>query len=344
MTQNKKNYRALIIHPNNDYNCGDQITFLGTKALLTQALGGSEYLDVVQFDILRAERELDTYVSQYCWGKIDLIVLAGSPWLWVGLENSIKYRLLTDAIRRYPNAKYLALGIGSCFDKKVYEGIMTNVDKWFYNSNKRKEFLKYVYSRFSAIYTRDAFAQLLFEQLNIKSKLVYDTSLYSTYFIKNNSNTKRNKKVLWFYDPSKGVSSNNLSFNPNDYIEYQLDWAKDNNADIYCNTAADISSLMERGINASFSVDLIHLSKKFTEYDEMLTGRIHMGVLGFISRIPKITLLPIDTRFLTVEKLGFNIKFIGSPWKYKPSVKPNDIFKELEKEEKFIIGELKDAL
>ena len=335
--------RALIIHPNNDYNCGDQITFLGTKALLTKALGGSQNLDVVQFDIVRAERELDTYVSQFCWGGIDIVALAGSPWLWVGLESSSKYRLIYDALKRFPDAKKVALGIGSCVDEVVYTGMTTGPDRWFYNTSARKDAIRDVFGQFDCVFTRDLFAQYLLELGGISSRLAYDTSAYAEYFIGSREN-HGDKKLLWFYDPSKGVSANNLSFDSEEYIDYQLAWAKENDADIYCNSDCDMSTLMERGVDGIFSVDLFHLSAKMTEYNEMLSGRIHMGVLGFMSNIPKITVLPVDSRFLTILRFGIDVHFIGKQWSYEKTESVRNIRNDIAQEEKTIVLELQNAL
>jgi len=336
--------RALIIHPNNFYNIGDRITFLGAKALLTKAVGDPKKLDVVQFDMKRALAELDTYVSQYNWGDVDIIALAGSPWIWNTCERTPKYKLIYDAIKRYPNAKKIALGVGSCFSYTTYHNIRYGKnDIYFFNAPERKLILHQLYDKFDYILVRDKFAQWLLEQCNIDSNYTYDTSAYSYKYIQRR-NIQGKKKVLFFYDPSKGVSKQSLGCDADEYISYQIDWAKKNKADIYCNCCGGKSTLDKRGVKGTFTVDLDFMSKKFTEYDEMLTGRIHMGVLGFISGIRNITTLPVDTRFMTTLKFGMKPKFIGDEWKYDKEVVEKRIWNDIYKEEQKITNSLRKII
>ena len=337
--------RALILHPNNDYNCGDQITFLGSKSLLTQALNGAQNLDVVQFDIVRAIREIDTYVSQYDWGHIDIVVLAGSPWLWDACERSTKYKLIFDALDRYPNAKKIGLGLGSCFSKKCYNNILyEGASKYFLNCSTPQKKLRDLYSKFDYLLARDQFAKYIFDSLNVTSQYTYDTSVYAYNFVGKKINTGQ-KKVLFFYDPSKGISQDHLDCDTVDYVTYQLNWAKENNADVYVSNTADKDTLNRLGVQCSFSVDLNFLSHKFVEYNEMLSGRIHMAVLGFLSGISKITVLPVDSRFMTILKLGINIKWLGEPWKYSHEVveRPR-IWKNIRNSESIIVSDLRRVL
>jgi len=337
--------RTLIIHPNNDYNCGDQITFLGSKALLTKALGGPQNLDIVQFDMERAVREIDTYVSEYDWGEIDLVVLAGSPWLWDACERSIKYKLILDALKRYPNAKKIGLGLGSCFSKECHYNIAyEEASKYFLNTDLAKLTLHNIYSHFDYLLVRDYFAKQIFDMIEINSIYTYDTSAYAYNFIGPKKN-KGDKKVLFFYDPSKGISQKHLDFTPTKYVEYQLEWAKTNNADIYVNNTADKATLNNLGINCFFSVDLNFLSHKFQEYDKMLSGRIHMAVLGFLSGIPNIIVLPVDSRFMTILKLGIKVHWIGKAWSYhSEKIIEDKIWEKIKKEEAIIVKNLKEIL
>lgn len=339
-----KPLRALIIHPNNDYNCGDQITFLGAKALLVKALGGYHNLDVVQFDMQRCEREADTYISQYNWGNVDLIVLAGSPWLWINCEGSIKYRYLLDALKRFPKAKVVGLGIGSCFDNKAYSGIRyAESDVYFFNVPERRKILKEIYSRFNYVLVRDEFAKHILDKCDVSNKYSYDTSIFSYNKIGIGKN-KGDKKVLFFYNPLKGISKNVLDFDGAEYNDYQIKWARENNADIYVNDCEEASYLEKLGIASSFSVDLDFLRHKFMEYDTMLSGRVHMAVMGFLSGIPDITLMPIDTRYMTALKFGIKMKFAGEEFKNDKVGVSSNIWKDIKKQEEIIIKELRNIL
>ena len=301
-------------------------------------------LDVVQFDMRRAISEIDTYVSQYNWGDIDIIALAGSPWLWNGREKTPKYKLIYDAIKRYPKAKKVALGIGSCFSSECYHNIRYS-DRviHFFNDPEKKLIMNQIYSQFDYILVRDKFAQWILEQCKIKSNYTYDTSAYAYNSISSVGGIGE-KKVLFFYDPTKGVSGKELDFKPSDYIDYQINWAKKNNADIYCNSDSDKGTLDSLGIKGSFTVDLNFLANKFAEYNEMLTGRIHMGVLGFISGIPNITVLPVDSRFMTTLKFDMKQKFIGDKWEYQEESVPDSIWADIYKEEGKIVYSLRKIL
>lgn len=336
--------RALIIHPNNDYNCGDQLTFLGAKSLLSKALGGSQNLDVLQFDILRCERESDTYISQYHWGQVDLIVLAGSPWLWNCCEGSIKYKWLIDALARYPEAKVVGLGVGSCFGKNTYQNIRyEKIDNYFFNAPERQIALKKIYDRFNYVLVRDAFAKYILNRCDIQCKYSYDTSIFSYNKI-GIGKSVGNKKVLFFYNPLKGLSKNALDFDGEEYNKYQMQWARENNADIFVNDGIEADYLKRHGLESSFSVDLDFMRNKFTEYDAMLSGRVHMAVLGFLAGIQNITLMPVDTRYMTALKFGINLKFIGSEFNSDAVDIASDVWSDIKKQEDIIVKELRNAI
>ena len=333
--------RTLIIHPNVNYNCGDLLTYYGTKALLTKAVGGSKNIDFVQYDDMRAFREIDTYISQYDWGQVDLIVLAGSPWLWIGCESTDKYRLLKEACARYPKAKVIGLGLGSCFSRRV----SSNMQAFFWNDKNRRNELNKIFSRFNYILVRDEFAKDILTQVGIKSEYSYDTSIYSYDIIKRRKNAN-NKSVLFFYDPSKGVSREDIQIQVKKVIDYQINWATNNKADIYVNSTGDKETLNNRGISCSFSVDLDFLASKFTEYNKMLSGRIHMAILGLISGIKDITIIPIDTRFMTVLKFGIKQEFIAHEQKFsfnnQPIIEP--LWDNIIKEENRIVSKLRKII
>lgn len=339
--------RALILHANNDYNVGDLLTYYGAKYLLVKALGGSQNLDVVQFDMMRAhDTESATYVSQYDWGNIDLIVLAGSPWIWNGCIKSKKYKLITDALQRWPKAKVVGLGIGSCFSKLVYDDMKFFNPEHFFKSDADgiyKSKLEAIFSRFNYVLVRDSFAGYILNHCNIDYKYSYDTSIFTHHKLGKKEN-QGHKKVLFFYDPTMGISKKDLGFDGAKYIDYQIDWALENKADVYCNSINEKGLLESRGVKVSFSVDLDFLSAKFVEYDEMLSGRVHMAILGFMSGIPKIVLFPVDTRFMTALKFGIDIKFMGEEFKYEKVKLVDDIWKDIQEKETIIIEEIKNAI
>ena len=311
-----KIWRTIIIHPTGVYNCGDQLTYFGTKSLLAQAVGGHQYLDVLQFDFERAEREVDAYIPQFGWPQVDLIVLAGSPWIWNNCEKSNKYKLLEYAYQRWPNAKRIALGLGSCYGNKCYNLMLMNHVNCFYNSKSMK-MLYEVYSKFDLIVVRDFLAKYIFDRLNLPAVDTFDTSVYAYQFLgkKFDENpVPRSNKISFFYDPSFGLSKGDLWFSTDEYNKRQLDWTEKNNAEIYTNSLEDATVLVKNKIPFNFSTDIKFLFHLFQECSEMFSGRIHMGMLGFIAGIPKIRVLPVDSRFMTVLKFPIDVEFVGTPY------------------------------
>ena len=342
----QKAKRALIIHENNDMNCGDQITFLGTKSLLTKALGGPEYLDIVQFDFNRAKAEEDNYIREFNWGRIDIVALAGSPWLWHKCGESQKYKFIFDAVERYPKAKKIALGLGSCHSLDMFNRTKENEVSWIFDDDKKCAKTIGVFDDFDYILVRDSFAQIIFYHMGISDiKYCTDTSAYAYNFLgRNMSHKSTGKKALWFYDPTKGLSRGSLPADPREYIDYQLQWAKDNDADIYYNHVDEGIILRERNIAASFSVDLHYLFGRLACYDEILSGRIHMAILGFLAGVPDITVLPVDSRYLTTLKFGIKHHFIGPDWEHESESIPDNVWKNILQEEKQIVSELNTIL
>lgn len=331
-----KVWRILIIHPNNDNNIGDIITYLGSRNLFTNAVYGPQFLDIVQFDIQRAIRELDTYITNFCWGQVDIIALAGAPWIANKCEGAGVNTILHRAIKRWPEAKVIALGIGGWADKNTFETCQIEkqtIDK-----------LAEIYHHFDYICVRDRYAQDILSLCGIPSVYTYDTSLYAYRELSRNGRDNCEKKVLFFYDPSTGCSADRLTCNPEEYIQYQLDWAKQNDADIFCNDPRELQVLHARGIEGTFCVDLRYLSYKLTEYNEMLSGRVHMAVFGFLANIMKITLLPVDSRFQTVLKLGIDVHFLEEPWKYKSEIVSSNLWKDIRQEENNIVSSIRSVL
>lgn len=341
-----KIFRTLIIHPTGDYNCGDKLTFLGAKSLLTQAAGGSQYVDVLQFDYERAEIESDTYASEYGWRQVDLIVLAGSPWIWNECHKSKKYKILSDACRRWPNAKKIALGLGSSLSHKDFEDV-------YYGAGAQHDFFKDincmkslhdVYSKFDLIVVRDLLAKRIFDELRLSSIDTFDTSVYAYRPLSkkfNEHTLPREKKVCFFYDPAHGLSREDLLFSARDYHKKQLDWLEQNDAEIYVNALEDGFILGDRPYN--FSVDAQFLFHYFMQCKEMLSGRVHMAMLGFLAGIPKITVLPVDSRFMTVLKFPIDVEYVGNAFNL-PKIEIDKSWDNIFREENRLVKCIQEVL
>ncbi len=336
--------RVLIIHPNNDYNCGDLLTYLGTKWLILQALGGHSQVNFMQYDEKRALSQLDTYINEYDWGDIDVIALAGSPWLWGDCYITPKYKLVKDAVFRYPKAKFIGLGLGSNFAVKTLKEIY---EKFWHDTGKMRFELAGLFSAFDYIFTRDSLALSIFDECKIKASYKYDTSVFSHRIIgKPKDADKKEGSVLFFYDPMK---SNMADLNEDEcrmIVDIQIKWAKTNNAKIYINTTGDKDTLNKLNIEGDFTTDIYHLIQALNSYKQMMSGRVHMAILGFIAGIPDITLIATDTRFMTALKFGIKIQFSSeeNAIEYEPQKVADNLWQDIDKEEQVIINELKEAL
>jgi len=287
--------RVLCIHPSNTYNIGDMMTYLGSRYLLQQAIDDIEF---VQFDIERAVREIDTYISQYNWGDIDLILLAGAPWLTYeeDISNPRPLRtMLTQAIARYPKAKKIALGLGAFLAHQF----MYRVRKVDFNISP--------FETFDLIVTRDVFANLILHKYGVDNILYYDTAIYSYFSLPSKpASTRRN--ILIYYDPLVNDPKDHL---PKEvwerYLDYQLEWAKANNAMIIGIDSGDISSAMKHGVECRFVADLDWLARAMAVAPKVLSGRVHQAILAQIMGCPKVQCLPVDSRYTSALNIGVDI-------------------------------------
>lgn len=280
-SQNTLTKRVLCIHPNNDYNIGDLMTYRGAVHLMREAFDNVEML---QFDIGRAAREIDTYVPEYNWDDdVNVILLAGSPWL--GQGDHVKVKMLEQATERWKDAKKIALGVGSCIShgdilNKKYDGI--NVD-----------FIR----DFDLIIVRDAIAEDILAKNDIDSVMLYDTAVYYPCKPKR---TMPHKNILVYYDPfMNDVSTHLLESVWNEYIDYQLEWASDCGAMVIVITSGDKASLHKRKIACRFVVDLEWIVDRFSNAESILSGRVHMAILAKLCGCSNVSLLPVDSRYST---------------------------------------------
>ena len=327
--------RTLILHHSNVFNnIGDKLSYLGAINLLRQA---KPDIIILPIDYSRALAD-QNYIQKHDWGEVDLIALAGSPWLWVGCHKSVKYRILMDALQRCPNAKVIGLGLGSCVSRATFY----DMDCYFFGG-EAKERLNEIFSRFSYVLCRDYFAQWMLNECSIQSDYYYDTAMfaYPKFARGDNFRLDRNKKLLFFYDPTRGLSKEDLSCNPQLYINYQLTWAKTNSADVFVNYAEDKKTLDDLGISSILATDLDWLFEQFITCGMMLSGRIHMAVLGLMAGINKIVVMPVDSRFFGLYNMNIEFKFIEEPWGLADANIPN-LWEEVKRQEQLIVEIIRD--
>lgn len=267
------------------------MTYYGSQHLVRKAFPEAEFL---QFDMRRAEQEIETYVSQYNWGEnIDLILLAGSPWIGVG--DNTKIRMVKQAKDRWPDARKIALGIGSFLS-------------WTRMREKNYDEVEHEFLRdFDTVIVRDKLAEDILRSVGISCSYMKDTSIYS-YFKLPNSSFNNSRPALIYYDPLENDVFDHLPKEIwHEYIDYQLRWAKYYEADIYVVSSGDKSSCMKKGFEARFVTDIDWLARRLASSKLVLSGRVHQAILAKICGAKKVMLLPVDSRYLTTLGLGIQI-------------------------------------
>ena len=197
--------RVLIIHPTSNYNIGDLLTFRGTCVLLREI---DPDMEILFFDIDRACRELYTYMLEFYWGQVDLVVLAGSPWIWFGMPYSMKGKILRLALKRFKGVPKIGLGIGSCFPIEF-----VNVEMIYREYEHIGESLE-LFKEFDLIVTRDILAQTMLESFDVQSFFSRDVSVYAAQTFDRQVESQR--PLCIFYNPKFGISANAIS---SDYVE-----------------------------------------------------------------------------------------------------------------------------
>jgi len=331
--------RVLCLHPNNNNNIGDQLTYLGTKYLLKRALGDIEF---VQFDIQRCEREFDTYIPEFDWGPVDLIVLAGSP--WVGTTNAGgKHRMLQQAIQKFPDAKRLGLGLGSFCS---HDSLM-NREKIF-NADVAKSLQ--IFKNFNLILTRDYIAHDVLEFAGVQNVLTFDTSVYAKHYSKGDSK-KTDKTALVYYDPFLRDVWSHLSREEwNRYIDYEIEISNKHNPDIFGVSVDERQSAKDHlNKDLHFVADIEWMAKKISTYKTVYSGRVHQAILAKIMGVEEVYIMPVDSRFLTATNVGIPRyeKCVGR-FKEVPVKAPQrtcaELTEALEKEEKVIVVKIQEAI
>ena len=294
------------------------MTYKGAVYLMRQAFNDVEML---QFDIQRATREIDTYIPEYNWGDdIDVILLAGSPWIGGTIDN-LKVEWLKQAKKRWGKATKIAIGIGS-FIRQAHM-----IHKTYHHCTV--EFIR----DFDLIAVRDMIAQEILDYHGVKSVLSYDTALHYPYKARK---SRRKRSILLYYDPFVNDVWDQLSKDVwNKYIFYQLDWAIMHNAEIIVITSGDKASLMEKQVDGRFVTDLEWLANRFAQAQQVLSGRVHQAILASIMGCKNVSLLPVDSRYTTVFGTDISIvqpvEGLFPVWKgLKLHKKRKDIVKLLE--------------
>jgi len=296
--------RIMCIHPKSDYNIGDLMTFSGMKYLATCAFG--QDVEFMQFDMRRAMTEFDTYISEYNWGSdADVIMIGGTPCVSDDSNANI-LRLIKQARKRWPDAKLIALGIGSFFRYKKFK--IGNYTEGSINTSNDVQGAVEAFRDFDLVIVRDIIAHQVLLNYGIMNTLYYDMSAFSCFSLSKIGAVSNAKSVLVYCDPQKADVWAHLP--PcvwERYRQFQIDWAEEHNAQVVCISSADQSSATEHGIQCIHVADLDWMAYLMSNATSVLTPRVHQAILASIMGCQDVSIMPIDSRYTTALNAGVQV-------------------------------------
>ena len=291
--------RVLPIHPVSEYNTGDLLTYYGSKNIMKHAFG--EDVEFLHVDSRRAEAELHTYVPEYNWGDVDVVLVCGSPFLGVDVNNT-KCIMLKQAVERYPKAKRIALGVGSSFrHNNVYFNNYYDYSDRNASSNKKAiDNTKELFDDFDLVISRDSFTQGLLDLAKIKSEMYFDTSA----FYYSGFGSKDRKDNLFIY--SNPLTMDSWGHAPEGvwriYNEVFSDLFSRYNTIVI--TSQDKGYLDGLGVKSLFCTDLEYLKYLYSNANSVTSVKVHQAIFASCCGAPT-TLFATDSRFMTAR--NFNV-------------------------------------
>jgi hypothetical protein len=262
-----------------------------------------EDVEFLHVDSRRAEQELATYVPEYNWGDVDIILVCGSPFLGVDINNT-KCIMLKQAKERWSHAKKIAIGVGSSFrHNNVYFNNYFDYSDRNANSNQKAiDNTKELFENFDLVVTRDSFTQQLFEMSGIKSEMYFDTSAF--YY---SGQLKGNDRLLFIY--SNPMKSDYWGHAPEGVWEiYNKTFLT--YVDSYTTivtTSQDKAYLDSINIKSLFCTDVEYLKYLYSNADVVVSTKVHQAIFAQCCGCCNVSLYPVDSRSLTAVNFGIGI-------------------------------------
>lgn len=216
----------------------------------------------------------------------DNIVVLGTPWLWDQCWKSFKYSNLQRLFIKYPYAKRLFFGIGSCFplgkEEEIKNNLLAHIDKLEIFSGAQ-------------IITRDVLST---EVLHRFSPTLLPCPAY--YSLRTKADYPQDHyPVMFWYDPTKGISA--CDFSPgssqlDEYLTKFQDAYKRTEPVVYCISPIEIDLALKIGLPKPSIIDSIdHAKILLTNASSIFSGRVHLAVPAYMLYKP-IELIPVDSR------------------------------------------------
>ena len=314
-----------IVCPANSTNSGDLVILEGCRKLLQEAFGN--YEEVLHdfdfgftgkifplsdsFESIQATMdgaiEARKHIDKFIKSDIDLLVVAGTPWIWDMCQKSDKYKRLEYIVDGMPNVKKIALGLGASFP------LATNAFSMYFDHPDKLRFatrsFKNIWGKFDFISCRDMLAYDCIKLTGIDCDLHYCPASFID--VPSDSLT-HDKPVLVFHNPRCGTSTEALDERfVEDYIGFQLKFIDKHNPKIIAMCKSDLDWLVDHERTDWKKVEqqgmLItqpeQLYDRLRDASFVISSRVHAAIPAALMGKPTY-IMPVDTRYLTATLVG----------------------------------------
>lgn len=255
----------------------DEMILEGSKYLFKQSsITVDEYIaidDYVEREIV--PKEYPTHVA-----------VLGTPWVWDMCWTSPKYKNTINLFHKYPFAKRLFLGIGSCLP--LGKGDMIK-DSLLDSHNHLKSLFEG-----STVITRDTYAHEILSDFG--SILLPCPAFYA---IDKNAPKSNAFETMFWYEPNDGISK--VDYGPTSklivpYLDKFKNEYEDKKPVVYCITETEVDTARLLGLGKAGVIKDVETAKFIIQHSRAIfSGRVHLAVPAY--RLGKrVELVAVDSR------------------------------------------------
>jgi hypothetical protein len=252
--------------------------------------------------------------------------------------------MLQQSRDRYPEAKVVALGIGSSFrhNNITFNNYYDYSDKNCCTNDLAINITKRAFTDFDLIIVRDIFTKQLFDLCNIKAEQYYDTAGFAKFNFRfyapmTDEDAKRTNRYFVFTNP---LLLDSWAHVPEAIwqavIKWQLEIIKDSEFETIVITSADKAYLDSIGIKSSFVTDVRYLAYRFLRTKKIVSARVHQAIYAKSLGVKDVTVIPFDSRFMSALNFDIDIVF--------PKIKLSDYPANLEDYRLLILKDSKELI
>jgi hypothetical protein len=260
----------LIIGPD-PTTATDGIIAAGTEYLLKKAFPVS---NLTHFQVRDFKDMPYTKTEEY-----DLIVYAGSPFLWDGMASSYKVKNTMKVKEAHKGTRFLFMGIGSCLDLGREADAL----------NSQAAEIKEIFDDTEVI-VRDPLAFKILCNIGVEGHSLMPCPSFYCYGDVQPQPFKTTPLIEVRYLPEKGVSAS--SWQGKD-AEFQKYFTGEGRQVCAGRTEAKLMGWEHIGSRKE-CLDLMYYAKK------VVSGRVHMAIPAFVAGAD-VTLIAVDSRHLTLS-------------------------------------------